>query len=152
MLADGPGHDPEAADISSDRRDPVVRRAFTLRLKPGALDEYVRQHDEIWPELVAELGGQGISELTIFERDGDLFVYCEATDYEAMDRVWASEVHDRWAKVMDAAHRRQRRQQGGGRAGHGDLAPGHRRSQGLSWTTAGSGVADRLTPARQVPR
>ena len=79
----------------------MVRRAFTLRLKPGALDEYVRQHDEVWPELVAELKGQGISELTIFERNGDLFVYCEATDYEAMDRVWASDVHDRWAKVMD---------------------------------------------------
>jgi L-rhamnose mutarotase len=78
----------------------VVRRAFTLRLKPGALDEYVRQHDEIWPELVAELKGQGVAQLTIFERDGDLFVYCEGTDYEAMDRVWDSDVHDRWAKVM----------------------------------------------------
>lgn len=78
----------------------MVRRAFTLRLKPGALDEYVRQHDEIWPELVTELRGQGISELTIFERDGALFVYCVGTDYEAMDRVWASDVHDRWAKVM----------------------------------------------------
>jgi L-rhamnose mutarotase len=78
----------------------MTRRAFTLRLKPDGLAEYVRQHDEIWPDLVAELKGQGISELTIFERKGDLFVYCEATDYEAMDRVWASEVHDRWAKVM----------------------------------------------------
>ena len=79
----------------------MVRRAFTLRLKPGALDEYVRQHDEYLAGAGGRARGQGISELTIFERDGDLFVYCEATDYEAMDRVWASEVHDRWAKVMD---------------------------------------------------
>lgn len=78
----------------------MIRRAFTLRLKPGALKEYVRQHDAIWPELVAELGSQGVRSLTIFERDGDLFVFCEETDYEAMDRVWDSEVHQRWAQVM----------------------------------------------------
>jgi L-rhamnose mutarotase len=78
----------------------MTRRAFTLRLKPGALDEYVRQHDAIWPDLVAELRGQGVRSLTIFERDGDLFVFCEATDYEAMDRVWDSDVHGRWAGVM----------------------------------------------------
>jgi L-rhamnose mutarotase len=78
----------------------MTRRAFTLRLKPGAMEEYVRQHDDIWPELVAEMRQQGLAELTIFERDGMLVVYCEGSDYEAMDRLWASDVHDRWAKVM----------------------------------------------------
>jgi L-rhamnose mutarotase len=98
---------PHAAHVSCGRdrtcdggNAMVVRRAFTLRLKPGALSEYVRQHDEIWPELVVELKAQGVSQLTIFERDGGLWVYCEGTDYEAMDRVWASDVHDRWASVM----------------------------------------------------
>ena len=38
----------------------MVRRAFTLRLKPGVKDEYIREHDAIWPELVAELKGQGV--------------------------------------------------------------------------------------------
>ena len=29
----------------------MIRRAFTMRLKPGGLAQYKRWHDEIWPEL-----------------------------------------------------------------------------------------------------
>ena len=37
----------------------MIRRAFTLRLKPGALAEYKEKHDNIWPELVAEIESAG---------------------------------------------------------------------------------------------
>ena len=33
----------------------MIRKAFTMRLKPGALAEYKRHHDSIWPELVAQI-------------------------------------------------------------------------------------------------
>lgn len=48
----------------------MIRRAFTLRLRPGALDEYVPRHDAIWPEPVAEPERQGVNRLTICERNG----------------------------------------------------------------------------------
>ena len=30
----------------------MIRRAFTMRLKPGGLEGYRARHDAIWPELV----------------------------------------------------------------------------------------------------
>lgn len=78
----------------------MIRRAFTMRLKPGALATYRQHHDEIWDELVSEIERQGIAQLTIFEADPVLFLYSEITDEQAWDRLWHSEVHDRWAELM----------------------------------------------------
>ena len=47
----------------------MIRRAFTMRLQPGGLAEYRRNHDAIWAELVAEIERQGIAQITIFESD-----------------------------------------------------------------------------------
>ena len=41
-------------------------RAFKMQLKPGAIDEYRRRHDEIWPELSALLTDTGIHDYSIF--------------------------------------------------------------------------------------
>jgi L-rhamnose mutarotase len=78
----------------------MIRRAFTMRLQSGTLAEYRRHHDAIWPELVSEIERQGIAQLTIFENDPVLFLYSEITDEEAWDRLWSSEIHDRWAEIM----------------------------------------------------
>jgi len=58
-------------------------------------------HDAIWAELIAELEKSGIAEMTIFENDPVLVMYSEITDLEAWDRLWHSEVHDRWAVLMN---------------------------------------------------
>lgn len=79
----------------------MIRRAFTMRLKPGGLAEYRRNHDEIWSELVTEIERQGIAQITIFENDPVLFLYSEIDDEQAWDRLWHSEVHDRWSEVMN---------------------------------------------------
>jgi L-rhamnose mutarotase len=41
-------------------------RAFVMRLKPGSVDEYVRRHDAIWPELEDLLRTSGIHDYSIF--------------------------------------------------------------------------------------
>ena len=79
----------------------MIRRAFAMRLKPGGLEEYRRHHAEIWAELVAEIERQGIGQITIFEDDPQLFLYSEITDEDAWDRLWHSEVHDRWGEIMN---------------------------------------------------
>jgi L-rhamnose mutarotase len=79
----------------------MIRRAFAMRLKPGGLAEYKRHHDNIWPELVAEIERQGIAQITIFENDPVLFLYSEIIDEEAWDRLWHSEIHDRWGEIMN---------------------------------------------------
>jgi L-rhamnose mutarotase len=82
----------------------MIRRAFTMKLKPGAFDEYVGHHNTIgerWPQLVDEINKSGIAQITTF-RDGlNLFLYSEIEDEEAWDRLWNSEVHREWAVLME---------------------------------------------------
>ena len=58
-------------------------------------------HDAIWAEMIAELEKSGIADMTIFENDPVLVMYSVITDVEAWDRLWHSEVHDRWAVLMN---------------------------------------------------
>lgn len=44
----------------------MYRNAFTMKLKPGYINEYKKRHDEIWPELKALLSEKGISNYSIF--------------------------------------------------------------------------------------
>jgi L-rhamnose mutarotase len=79
----------------------MIRRAFTMRLKPDALDQYKYHHDHIWPELVAEIERAGIGTITTFQRGLELFLVSEICDEEAWDRLWSSPVHRRWAELME---------------------------------------------------
>jgi L-rhamnose mutarotase len=78
----------------------VIRRAFTLRLKPGALAEYKEKHDRIWPELVEEIERSGIARMTAFEADPLIFYYSEIVDERAWDRLWGTEIHERWGELF----------------------------------------------------
>ena len=44
----------------------MQRNAFKMKLKPGVVAEYKKRHDEIWPELKAELKAAGVSDYSIF--------------------------------------------------------------------------------------
>ena len=79
----------------------VVRRAFTMRLKPGAMKEYRHHHDNVWPELVKEIEKCGIASITTFEADPILFLYSEIYDEDAWNKLWTSEIHRKWGKVME---------------------------------------------------
>lgn len=76
--------------------------AFTMRLKPGQAAEYERRHDAIWPELVAQLKGAGISDYSIFlnEESGTLFavLWCDAG--HGMDALSRHPVMRRWWSAM----------------------------------------------------
>ena len=79
----------------------MIRRAFTMRLKPGKFGEYKHHHDHIWPEMVAAIEHSGIASMTIFRSGDNLFLFSEIRDEGAWDRLWASETHKRWAAVME---------------------------------------------------
>jgi L-rhamnose mutarotase len=81
----------------------MIRRAFTMKLKPGATDEYIRHHDSVptaWPQLVAEIKSSGIASITTFQNGLDLFLFSEIANEEAWDKLWNSPVHKKWAELM----------------------------------------------------
>ena len=91
----------KAKFLKSAKRKKPIRRAFTLRLKPGSFAEYKKHHDNIWPELVREIEKSGIAQITIFANDPQLFLYSQIYDQKAWDKLWSSKVHDKWAEYME---------------------------------------------------
>jgi L-rhamnose mutarotase len=82
----------------------MIRRAFTMRLKEDALEEYKAHHDSIstnWPDLVKEIERCGIATINTFQNGRDLFLYSEIHDPDAWQRLWNSPVHRRWAELME---------------------------------------------------
>jgi L-rhamnose mutarotase len=79
----------------------TIRKAFLLKLKPGALDQYIYWHDNIWPELQEEIAKQGIAEITLFNLDDMILLFSEVKDEDAWQRLWDSDVHHRWGELMN---------------------------------------------------
>jgi L-rhamnose mutarotase len=77
------------------------RFMWVLEVRPGYEQEYKRRHDEIWPEMIAELRRAGIRNYSIFRHGVMLFGYFETDDLEATRRVLAASAIDaRWQKFM----------------------------------------------------
>ena len=76
----------------------MERYAWKATVKEGMLEEYVRRHNEIWPELTEVLRQAGIRNYTIWNCGSELFGYYECekgADYAAAVQA-GSPVVDRW--------------------------------------------------------
>lgn len=78
----------------------VVWRAT---VREGMKEEYIRRHDEIWPEMVQTLKEAGVCNYTIWMDGNELFGYyeCEKGAQYALAFQAQSEVVRRWDKSMD---------------------------------------------------
>ena len=76
----------------------MQRHAFKMYLNSGQEAEYIRRHDEIWPELVVLLRETGISNYSIhLDRETMvLFGYLERRDDHTMDDLPNHPVMRRW--------------------------------------------------------
>ena len=72
--------------------------AFRMQLNPGMRDEYVRRHDEIWPDLVALLREAGVSDYSIhFDQEtNSLFGVLWRRDGHTMDDLPNNPVMRKW--------------------------------------------------------
>ncbi len=55
----------------------MERYAWRAVIHPGKKEEYIKRHDEIWPEMKEVLKSAGISNYTIWASGNDLFGYYE---------------------------------------------------------------------------
>lgn len=81
----------------------MERLAWKGRIKPGCKEEYIKRHDEIWPEMVELLKAAGICNYTIFANGNELFGYyeCEKGIAFAESTQAGSPIVDRWNEYMD---------------------------------------------------
>ena len=79
----------------------MPRYAFQLRLKPDAIEEYDREHQRVWPELLAKLKDVGISDYSIFRRGQELVLCLRAENFDrAWDELDRDPVNLRWQEFM----------------------------------------------------
>ena len=79
----------------------MERFAWKSRLLPGKLEEYIKRHDEIWPEMSAVLTQAGISNYTIWTDKENLFGYYECLSLAEAANIQAqSPVVARWNEYM----------------------------------------------------
>ena len=64
------------------------RYAWKAIVLPGKLEEYIRRHDNIWPEMKEVLSAAGIRNYTIWNVGNELFGYyeCDSIEYAAKVR------------------------------------------------------------------
>jgi len=73
-----------------------------MKLKPGVAAEYKKRHDEIWPELAAELRKAGFSDYSIFldEETLTLFAVQKLTDKNSAGDLPKNPVVRKWWDYM----------------------------------------------------
>lgn len=80
----------------------MEKHVWKAHIKEGMVDEYIRRHDEIWPEMVETLKEAGIRNYTIWNVGTELFGYyeCEKGYDFARDAQATSPVVARWDVYM----------------------------------------------------
>ena len=80
----------------------MEKYAWSAKIKDGKKEEYIRRHNEIWPELVKVLKDAGIGNYTIWAEGNTLFGYYECekgVDFAAKAQA-NSPVVDKWNEYM----------------------------------------------------
>lgn len=79
----------------------MQRIAFFMRIKPGTEAEYRRRHQQVWPDMLAELKAAGCQNYSIFLNGLQLFAYLEVADFVRFrEHLASSAVSERWENTM----------------------------------------------------
>ena len=80
----------------------MEKYAWKAHIKEGCLDEYIRRHNDLWPEMKETLANAGIKNYTIWNVGNEMFGYyeCEKGIEYAAEYQAESEVVDKWNEYM----------------------------------------------------
>ncbi|MDO4378384.1 MAG: L-rhamnose mutarotase [Erysipelotrichia bacterium] len=80
----------------------MEKYAWKAIVKEGMLDEYIKRHEHIWPEMKEVLHQAGITNYSIWNVGNELFGYYECVNIQLATEVQSkSEVVDKWNKYME---------------------------------------------------
>lgn len=80
----------------------MEKYAWKGKIKEGCLDEYVKRHNAIWPEMKQMLNEAGIKNYTIWNVGDEMFGYYECekgVDFASAVQA-NSEVNKKWDEYM----------------------------------------------------
>ena len=80
----------------------MEKYTWKATVKEGCLEEYIKRHNNIWPEMKEVLAKAGIVNYTIWNTGNELFGYyeCEKGADFAAKVQRESEIVDRWNEYM----------------------------------------------------
>ncbi|MEW1974914.1 MULTISPECIES: L-rhamnose mutarotase [Microbacterium] len=80
----------------------ATRVCFQLQVRPELLDEYLRRHSPVRPEMLAEIAAAGRRNYSLFLGEGGTLIGYYETDDDASARAYLaqSEVATRWEAEM----------------------------------------------------
>ena len=90
-------------EMQAEKGPDMIRRAFKMELSSGNVEEYKRRHNEIWPELTAELRRAGISDYSIYfdPETRILFAFQKLSDDNTADTLPQNPVVRKWWDYMN---------------------------------------------------
>ena len=80
----------------------MKRLSFKMHLLEGKKDEYIKRHNEIWPELSQLLKDAGVSEYSIFldEETNTLFAFQKVSGDGSSQDLGQTEIVQKWWATM----------------------------------------------------
>ena len=78
------------------------RLAFKMKVNPGAIEEYKKRHNALWPDLHKLLKDAGLSEYSIFfdEETNYLFAFQKQSGEQGSQDLGQTEIVKKWWKFM----------------------------------------------------
>jgi len=78
------------------------RFGFKMKLYPGCKEEYIKRHNEIWPELIKLLKDNGISDYSIYldEETNILFACQKQSGKKTSQDLGSNPIIQKWWTYM----------------------------------------------------
>ncbi|MGX4668286.1 L-rhamnose mutarotase [Cerasibacillus sp. JNUCC 74] len=80
----------------------MIRKAFVMTVYPDKHEEYMKRHQEIWPEMIHELRKHGATNYSIFleKETNKLFGYVEIQDEKLWTNMAKTKINQKWWEFM----------------------------------------------------
>ncbi|MDZ5783462.1 L-rhamnose mutarotase [Marinococcus luteus] len=80
----------------------MKRLAFIMYVYPEKVEEYIKQHDQLWPEMKEALKQHGASNYSIFleKETSRLFAYLEIENEERWQQMSWTPINKKWWEAM----------------------------------------------------
>lgn len=80
----------------------MKRVAFKMKLKPGCKQEYIKRHNEVWPEIADLIKRSGVSDYSIWldEETDILFASQKLSGNVSSQELGADEIQQKWWSYM----------------------------------------------------